>query len=253
MIGAVAGFLAGYLGIGGGLILVPALTWLFSRDPATADLAVHQAVATSLATMLVTSLSSLVAHHRRGAIAWTIVRQYLPGLCAGAAGGAVLADRLQTAQLAAAFGVFALVAGIQLMAGRTPRRERPLPGRAASLAVATGIGCVSALVGIGGGSLTAPWLMAHGHRAQRAIATAAACGYPIALTGSLAFLWLGGGFSAPGAALGYVNLPAFAGIVVTSALAAPVGAAAVHGSRPEWVRRGFGLFLLVVAARMLLL
>jgi uncharacterized membrane protein YfcA len=165
----------------------------------------------------------------------------------------VVADRLATTQLGAAFGLFAVVAGLQLLAGRPPRRERPLPGPGVSLGVATGIGAVSALVGIGGGSLTAPWLMAHGQRAQRAIATAAACGYPIAVAGTLAFLWLGGGTSAPGGALGYVNLPAFTGIVVTSVLAAPLGAAAVHGSRPDWVRRGFGVFLLLVAARMLLL
>jgi uncharacterized membrane protein YfcA len=247
--GLLAGFLAGYLGIGGGLVLVPALTWLFSRDPATAGVAVHMAVATSLATMLATSLSSIAAHQRRQAIAWPVVRRMVAGLLLGAVAGAWVADRLSTQHLGIVFGVFALVVGLQLMLDRRRVVERPLPGTAVTSAVAAVIGGISSMVGVGGGSMTAPWLMWHGVRAQNAVATAAACGYPIALAGTLSFMWLGdrGGVGT----FGYVNGPAFAGIVVFSILAAPLGAWAVHRSSPGLVRRLFGVMLLAVAWRML--
>jgi uncharacterized membrane protein YfcA len=247
-VGAIAGLLAGYLGIGGGLVIVPALIWLFSRDPAMEPLATHYAVATSLATMLLTSLSSILAHQRRRAIDWSVVRMLTPGLVVGAVLGAVFADRLDTRSLAIAFFVFALLAGLQLALGRTPIARRPLPGRLWTGMLGTGIGAVSSLVGIGGGSLTTPWLLWHGFTPQRSVASAAACGYPIALAGTAAFIVLGQG---TGPALGYVYLPAFLAVALAGALAAPLGAALVHRSRPQWVRRLFGGFLLLTALRML--
>jgi uncharacterized membrane protein YfcA len=249
--GILAGFLAGYLGIGGGLVLVPALTWLLSRDLATSDYAVHMAVATSLSTMLVTSLSSILAHHRRGAINWPIVRQFTPTLLLGAMGGALVADRLSSPALGSVFGTFALVVGIYLLAGHQPSAHRGLPGPSRNGTAGMVFGAISSLVGIGGGSMTVPWLLWHGMRAQQAVATAAACGYPIALAGTAGFVWLGADAGTGKAALGYVYLPAFIGISVFSMLAAPLGAAAVHRSPPGIVRRIFGLFLLLVAARML--
>lgn len=251
LIGLTAGFAAGYLGIGGGLILVPALTWFFSHQSGTADYAVHMAVATSLSTMLVTSLSSILAHHRHRAIDWPLTRQLSAGLVAGAVTGAVIADRLGTRALAAVFGAYACIAGLQLIAGAETAGEKPLPGRLGKGLVGLVIGAISSLVGIGGGSMTVPWLLWHGTRAQHAVATAAACGYPIALAGTLSFIWLGLDLQDTGAALGYVQLPAFAGIVVFSVIAAPLGAVAVHRSPPGVVRRLFGGFLLIVAVRML--
>ncbi len=252
LIGLLAGFAAGYLGIGGGLILVPALTWLFTRDAGLAPHAVHVAVATSLSTMLVTSLSSIIAHHRHRAIDWTITRQLAPGLVAGAVSGAIIADGLSTRVLAAVFGVYAFSAGIQLIASPDARGEKPLPGATGKGLVGWIIGAISSLVGIGGGSMTAPWLLWHGKRAQNAVATAAACGYPIALAGTVSFIWLGQDIAGAGPSLGYVHLPAFAGVVLFSVLAAPLGAAAVHRSPPGVVRRIFGGFMLVVAVRMFL-
>jgi uncharacterized membrane protein YfcA len=254
-VGALAGLLAGYLGIGGGLVLVPALSWWLGQHlvgGSAENPVVHMAVATSLATMLLTSLSSIVAHQRRGAVGWPAVRLLVPGLLAGAALGALLASHLSTTGLAAVFGIFAMVAGLQLLLGRNSEQQRALPGRLVSSAVALAIGAVSALVGVGGGSMTAPWLMWHGIRAQTAIATAAACGYPIALAGSLSFAWLGtrAGVDTP-QTLGYVYLPALLGVSVVSVLTAPLGAALVHASPPQRVRRGFGLVLLLVAWRML--
>ncbi len=250
LIGLLAGFSAGYLGIGGGLILVPALTWLFGKDPVTAQYAVHMAVATSLSTMLITSMSSIFAHHRRRAIAWPVTLGLSPGLLAGAVAGALLAVRLSTDMLAAVFGIYAALAGLQLLSGREAKGQKPLPGRAGSSITGLIIGAVSSLVGIGGGSLTVPWLLWHGRQVQQAVATAAACGYPIALAGTVSFVVLGQTQNILDSVTGYVHLPAFTGVVLFSVLAAPLGAAAVHNSPPVMVRRIFGAFMLLVAWRM---
>lgn len=250
LIGAVAGYLAGFLGIGGGLVIVPALTWLFLGMPDTRDSAIHFAVATSLATMLVTSLSSIVAHHRRGAVMWPEVRRLVAGLLVGAIGGVLLAGALAPFRLTLVFACFALLAGLQLLLSPSVSGEKPLPGSAMTAMVGLVIGAISSLVGIGGGSLTGPWLMWHGIRAQKAVATAAACGYPIAVAGSLTFVLIGEARALPGPALGYVHGPAWLGIAVTGALCAPLGAATVHRLSPALVRRLFGAVLILVAVRL---
>ena len=250
LIGLLAGFSAGYLGIGGGLILVPALTWLFSMDPLTAPYAIHMAVATSLSTMLITSMSSIFAHHRRRAITWPVTLDLSPGLLAGAVAGAMLAVRLSTDMLAAVFGMYAALAGLQLLSGRESKGQKPLPGRLGSSFTGLIIGTISSLVGIGGGSLTVPWLLWHGRQVKQAVATAAACGYPIALAGTISFVMLGQKENILDSVTGYIHLPAFGGVVLFSVLAAPLGAAAVHNSSPVLVRRIFGAFMLLVAWRM---
>ena len=251
MTGLVAGFLAGYLGIGGGLVLVPVLSWLFSRDPATADMAVQMAVATSLATMLFTSMSSLLAHHKRGAILWPLVRQMLPGLLAGALLGSIIADGIGNIALGYIFAVFALVVGLQMLRGSGQPGDLSLPGRLMVAGTGLGIGSLSSLLCIGGGSMTVPWLLMHGQKVQNSIATAAACGYPIAVAGTLGFVLLGDNqTSAP--ALGYVHLQALAGVALFSVFGAPLGVAAVHRSSPLLAKRFFAVFLLVVAVKMIL-
>jgi uncharacterized membrane protein YfcA len=249
-IGAVAGYLAGFLGIGGGFVVVPALAFLFLRDPEIAGWAFHMAVATSLATMLVTSLSSIVAHHRKGAIRWPLVRSMAAGLMVGAIIGALIADQLDGAVLARVFGVFAILAGLQLLLLHQRTGEKPLPAHAGTTGTAGLIGSISSLVGIGGGALTVPWLLWHGVRAQNAVATSAACGYPIAIAGTLSYIFLGQQGGLPGGSLGYVHLPAFIGIAVFSALAAPLGVATVHRLPPTVVRRIFGGFLVLVGLRL---
>ncbi len=254
--GLFAGFLAGYLGIGGGLVLVPVLSFLFSQDPATADVAVQMAVATSLATMLFTSMSSLLAHHKRGAILWSLVRQMIPGLLVGAFLGSFIADRIGNVALGNVFGVFALLVGLQMMRGKSRPGNHPLPGHFSIINTGFGIGTISSLLGIGGGSLTVPWLLWHGQRVQNAIATAAACGYPIAIAGTLGFIVMGDGVSSSATSslstLGYVNLQALAGVALFSVFGAPLGVAAVHRSSPLLARRLFAVFLLIVAVKMLL-
>jgi hypothetical protein len=252
LIGLLAGYLAGFLGVGGGFVVVPALTFLFLRDPTTAPWAIHMAVATSLASMLVTSLSSLLAHHRKRAIHWPLVRSMAVGLMAGAILGAAIADFLPGEFLIRIFGLLAILAGLQLILGRHHDGEKPLPGQPAASAAGGFIGCISALIGIGGGAITVPWLLWHGVNPQRAVATSAACGYPIAIAGSLSFVVLGLGGGLPDATLGYVHLGAFAGIALLGALAAPLGAATVHRLPPGAVRRVFGLFLSFTGTYMLI-
>ena len=249
--GIFAGFLAGYLGIGGGLVLVPVLSWLFSRDPATAGIAVQMAVATSLATMLFTSMSSLLAHHRRGAILWSLVRQMLPGLLAGALLGSLIADRIGDLALGYVFAVFAFLVGLQMLRGSGQPGQRVLPGRLPVAATGFSIGTISSLLGIGGGSLTVPWLLWHGQRVQNAIATASACGYPIAVAGTLGFVLLGDSHAST-PTLGYVHLQALAGVALFSVFGAPLGVAAIHRSSPLLAKRIFAAFLLIVAVKMLL-
>ena len=254
IIGAGAGYLAGFLGIGGGLVTVPALTWLFLQSPETKDHAIHFAVATSLASMLATSLSSIIAHHRREAIYWHTARMLFPGLVIGAIGGAFLATSLEPLKLTMVFAVFAFLAGLQLLLSPAIHGEKPLPGKTASGLVGAVIGSISSLVGIGGGSMTGPWLMWHGVRAQNAVATAAACGYPIALAGTMTFIFLGTETKtqspAYDGALGFVHGPAWLGIAITGVLAAPLGAATVHRLSPALVKRLFGLVLLLIAIRL---
>lgn len=250
LIGAAAGYLAGFLGIGGGLVTVPALTWLFLQMPDTGERAIHYAVATSLATMLVTSLSSILAHHRKGAVMWAEVRRLLAGLLIGAGGGALLAGAMAPLQLTLVFATFALLAGLQLLTSPSITGEKPLPGKAVTWLVGLVIGSISSMVGIGGGSMTGPWLMWHGIRAQRAVATAAACGYPIAVAGSLAFMLLGEHRNLPGPALGYVHGPAWLGVAIMGALFAPLGVATVHRLSPALVKRLFGAVLVLLALRM---
>jgi uncharacterized membrane protein YfcA len=251
LVGIAAGYFAGFLGIGGGFVVVPSLTYLFLQNPATSPWAIHMAVATSLATMLVTSLSSIIAHHRKGAICWALVRSLTPGLVAGAVLGAMVADRLNGEVLVRVVGICAILAGLQLLLARKPAGEKPLPGQPAASAVGVIIGGISSLIGIGGGALTGPWQMWHGVRPQNAVASSAACGYPIAIAGTMAFVVFGFGGDLPSGALGYVHVPAFLGIALTSAIAAPFGVATVHRISPGSVKRVFGVFLMLVGLRML--
>lgn len=249
--GILAGYLAGFLGIGGGFVVVPALTFLFLRNPLTAPWAIHMAIATSLGTMLVTSLISTIAHHRKRAIRWSLVRSLAGGLALGAVLGAAVADRMQGDALIRVVGVFAVMAGLQLIMGRKPIGEKPLPGQPGASFVGFIIGGISSLIGIGGGALTGPWQLWHGIKAQNAVATSAACGYPIAIAGSVAFVLFGLKGDMPDGAFGYIHLPAFLGIALTSAIAVPLGVASVHRLHPDLVRRIFGGFLVLVGLRML--
>jgi uncharacterized membrane protein YfcA len=252
-LGAMAGVLAGLLGIGGGIVIVPGLAFLLADGPVPAARLMHFAVGTSLATIVVTALSSIRSHHRRGAVDWPTVGRLTPGLIVGCGLGALVADRLVTGTLATVFGSFLLAMALRLVQPGTPGGHRRLPGWPGTTAYGTGIGALSTLVGIGGGTLSVPLLTWHGVDIRRAVGSAAACGLPIALAGTAGVMLAGAGLpGAPGGATGYVYWPAFAAIVPASVACAPLGAWLAHVVPRRALRRGFALFVAIVGVRMLL-
>lgn len=244
LLGGFAGLLAGLLGVGGGLVIVPVLAGLFTAQGFSSDYLMQMAVGTSLATIVVTSLSSLFAHHRLGGVNWSLMRQLSLGIVAGAWLGATLAHNLPGQSLARIFGIFELLVAVQMLLGRPPAAHRETPARFRNLFAGGIIGAVSAVLGIGGGTLTVPYLAWHNIPMRQAVGTAAACGLPIALAGCLGFIvngWQVGGL--PAFSTGYVYWPAVLAIGLTSVLAAPLGARCAHSLPQVALKRVFALFL----------
>jgi uncharacterized membrane protein YfcA len=251
--GAVAGLSAGLLGIGGGLIIVPILFFIFSHQLDHAEHVMHMALATSLATIIVTSLSSARAHHKRGAVLWPVVFDLSPGIIIGASLGAMLASALASNTLRPVFGVFELLVAIHLLLNNKPGTHAISVNRTRSIAGGVAIGGISSIVGIGGGTLTVPFLLWHNISIRNAIASSAACGFPIAVAGTVTYIFSGWSMeNLPAYTLGYVYLPAFAMIITTSMIAAPAGAALAHKMPERTLRIFFALFLLVLSLKMLL-
>jgi len=251
--GAVAGVSAGLLGIGGGLIIVPMLFLIFSSQPGATDHAMHIALATSLATIIVTSASSTWAHHKRGAVLWSVVAALSPGIIVGAWLGAQLASVLPSDILKPVFGVFELLVALHLLLGHQPASAANSISRTRSLVGGTVIGSISSIVGIGGGTLTVPFLLWHNIAIRNAVASSAACGFPVAAAGTAAYIvsgWNADGL--PSGSLGFVNLTAFLLIIITSVLTAPAGASLAHRLPQATLRLIFALFLLVLGLKMLL-
>ncbi len=250
--GAAAGLAAGLLGVGGGLVVVPVLAWSFARLGFDPGQIMHLALGTSLAVIVPTAVSSLRAHHRRGAVRWDLFRALGPGVAAGALAGAGLAHLFSTQALKVFFGLFELAVAVQMGLDLRPRGGRALPGAPALAAAGGGIGVLSALAGIGGGTLTVPFLAWCRVPVHQAVATSAACGLPIAAAGALGFIATG--WARPGLpawSAGYVHLPALAAVATASVLTAPVGARLAHRLPPRTLRRVFAVVLAVLGARML--
>jgi hypothetical protein len=244
--------MAGLLGIGGGLVIVPALAWLFTVQGFAADSLMHYAVGTSLATIVPTSISSLLAHHRRGSVHWAAVRYLTPGILVGALAGAWLAGYISSPGLGGLFGVFEILVALHLLAGTEPAPHRTLPDAGVMTLAGAVIGGVSALLGIGGGTLTVPFLLWNRVDIRHAVGTAAACGLPIALAGAAGFAAAGLHAAAqPGVNTGFLYWPAVAGIVLTSMLLAPLGARLAHRLPRTVLRRVFALLLALIGAKML--
>lgn len=252
--GAIAGILAGLLGVGGGIIIVPALVWVFQQHPAIpTDSVMQLAVGTSLATIVITSLSSIYAHHRRGAVQWTIVKHLTPGIMIGASLGAVVADLLSSDVLQTVFALFLLTVSLQLAFGAQPAPHRQLPQWWGMTGIAIIIGKISALVGVGGGSLTVPFLTWCRIPIRYAVATSAACGLPIALTGAIGFMLMGQTVTnLPPWTTGYIYWPAFIIIISMTLLFAPVGAKIAHTVPVTALKKIFAIFLAIVGLNMLL-
>jgi uncharacterized protein len=254
--GACAGILAGLFGVGGGLIMVPALALVLSLQGVPETVFMQIAIGTSLAVISVTSISSTLAHHRRGGVDWPNLLRIAPGLALGALLGAYIADALTGKLLQRIVGIGALLVAVQMS---LPRRaavgdDARLRAGGAELFGAGGIiGALSSLVGIGGGSLTVPYLTLRGLSVHRAVGTAAAGGMPIAWAGVLGFIaagWHAQGVPAPH--LGYVSLSAFFGLAVASVACAPLGARLAHALSPVLLKRAFALLLVIIGLRMLM-
>jgi uncharacterized membrane protein YfcA len=252
-VGAGAGVLAGLMGVGGGVVIVPALVVLFRMQQFPEGHIQHLAVGTSLACILFTSLSSLRAHHHRGAVDWRIVRRISPGIVIGTLAGSVVASQVSTRVLQGIFVIFLYYVIIQMLVKMKVRPSRELPG-GGGIALAGGvIGGISSLVGIGGGTMTVPFLVWCTTTMHTAIGTSAAVGFPIALAGTVGNIATGHGVpNLPPFSLGYVHLPSLAGIAFASSLTAPLGARITHSLPVPTLRKGFALFLLVVNTRLLI-
>jgi len=254
LLGSFAGLLAGLLGVGGGLVIVPVLAFAFTRQAINPELIMHLALGTSLASIVVTGLSSAWSHHRLGAVEWPVVGRLVPGLLIGALLGAVLADQLSGRHLRGFFGVFEIGVGLYMILGAPVahgRGERSV-GSFELASVGSGIGLISALLGIGGGTLTVPYLSWCGRSVRNAVAVSAACGVPIALSGALGYLWTGqDAVSLPALSVGYIYLPALFGLVAASLFTAPLGARLAHRLPVKVLKRLFGGLLLAIGASMI--
>lgn len=250
-VGAVAGILAGLLGIGGGLVIVPMLVFCFSLLGIPEVHTMHIALGTSLASIIFTSFSSFMAHHRRGAVEWPVVVRLSPGIVAGTLLGAYIASLMSTGVLKGFFGLFLYYVSIQFFLDRKPKPGREPPGPAGMLVVGGGIGIISSLMGIGGGTLSVPFLTWCNLAVRRAIGTSAAIGLPIAVSGTIGYVVTGFAVEGlPSPSFGYVYLPALFGIVGASMLTAPAGAWLAHRLPVPQLKRVFALLLFLVGTRM---
>jgi len=254
LLGSFAGLAAGLLGVGGGLIIVPVLVWLLSQQGVSQDIIVHLAVGTSLATIIFTSMSSVRAHHRYGAVQWPFVFNIAPGIIIGALIGAWIARYMPSKVLASFFGIFEILVAIQMGFGVKPHAARNLPSSWIISGVGSVIGSVSAIVGIGGGTMTVPYLVWCNVAMRKAVATSAAVGLPIAVAGAVGFIWTGWEHSSlPKDNWGFIVPQAFIGIVLASVLFAPLGAKLAHQLPALLLKRVFALFLFLLGVRMLVI
>ncbi|MFP5419022.1 MAG: sulfite exporter TauE/SafE family protein [Gammaproteobacteria bacterium] len=250
-LGLVVGFVAGLLGVGGGLIIVPVLIMMLHAQGLAAGMEPQLALGTSLASILFTSLSSVRAHHRHGAVEWPLVRRIAPGIVAGTLFGALLAAQMSAWVLKLFFVAFLFYAATQMWLDFKPAPHRGLPGRTGTTVAGGVIGAVSSWVGIGGGTLSVPFMLWHNVGLHRAIATSAAIGFPIAMAGALGYVIGGWGATGrPAGSLGFVYLPALAGIALGSVLTAPLGARTAHRLPVGKLKKIFALLLFALALRM---
>ena len=250
-VGLIAGVLAGLLGVGGGLVIVPMLIFCFVKQGIQPDLIMHLALGTSLASIIFTSVSSFMSHHRRGAVDWTIVKRIVPGILIGTFLGTFVASRLSTGFLKGFFCVFLYAVATQMLLNKKPKASRELPGSGGMFGVGSAIGVASALVGIGGGSLSVPFMLWCNVAAHRAIGTSAAIGFPIAVAGALGYVVNNlHAHGLPAYSVGYVYLPALLFIVCFSVMTAPLGAKLAHALPVDKLKRIFAFFLYAVATKM---
>lgn len=251
--GAVVGFAAGLLGIGGGVVMVPLLVWTFTSHGLPTEHVVHLAIGTALAAMVFTSISSMWAHAARGGVDWAIARAMSPGMLIGSFVAALIAGLIPTRPLAIGFTVLVFYAATQILLDLKPPGSRELPGPGGLFSAGAIIGAVSAMLAAGGAFLTIPFLAWCKVPLRRAIGTAAANGLPIAIAGTAGYILHGlrvDGLPQPN--IGYVYVPALALVVTTSMLAAPLGARLAHSLPVKRLRTIFAMLLYFFAVKMLI-
>jgi uncharacterized membrane protein YfcA len=254
-LGAFAGFFAGLLGVGGGAIMVPVLAVMFAAQGFADAHLMHLALGTSMATIIFTSISSLRAHHQHGAVLWPVVKAISPGIVAGTLIGAQFAAQVPTRPLALIFTIFMSYVALQMILNVKPKPSRELPGAAAMFGVGAGIGGISALVAIGGGSLSVPFMTWCNVKVHNAIGTSAAIGFPIAVAGTIGYMMSGYGAmqggGLPTGSLGFIYLPALAGTVVASVIVAPFGAKMAHRLPVATLKKIFAGVIILLLLKML--
>lgn len=253
--GIIAGLCAGLFGVGGGMVIVPALIWILVAYGIPADIVPHVAVGTALATIILTSISSMSAHHKRGGVRWEIFKNMSKGLVLGSLVGAWMVTFIDGADLQAILGVGAILMAIKMLF--FPNQERldipPPPAYRQGFAGLI-IGVLSAIFGIGGGSLTVPYLSQNGVPMRQAVGTSAACGLPIAIAGALGFVWFGQANDAIGSIeglVGFVHIWAFITISILSFIMAKVGAKLAHKLPAQTLKRAFGVLLMIVGVQLI--
>lgn len=254
-LGLFAGLIAGLLGVGGGLIIVPVLAASFVAQGFPATVIMQLAIGTSLATIVVTGISSARAHHLRGAVQWPWVRRLAPGLVMGAMGGAIAAHFISSEGLKLVFGTFECIIALYMLLDSPMAKgsEIAQPARLEQLAIGALIGAISSFLGIGGGTMTVPYLSWRGMEMRSAVAISAACGLPIAMMGTISYIVVGGIQSGlPVGASGYIYWPAVAGIAAASLIAAPWGAALTHRLPTSILKRLFGVILAMIGIAMII-
>ena len=253
VLGLCTGFLAGLLGIGGGMLMVPFITIILSGRGVAPDLAVKMAIATSMATIIFTSISSVRAHHKRGSVRWDIVKRLAPGIVLGSALASMgVFALLKGTWLALFFAAFVSFSATQMLLDKKPKPTRTLPGTAGQLGAGGVIGFLSGLVGAGGGFVSVPFMTWCNVAIHNAVATSAALGFPIALANALGYVVAGQGVTGlPAGSVGYIFVPALVVIATASVVMAPVGVRAAHALPVKTLKRVFASILYVLAAYML--
>ena len=260
--GACAGILAGLFGIGGGMIIVPALIYIFTAQGVPEAALTHIGIGTSLATIIITSISSLRAHHSRGAVNWSVWKRMAPGLVIGSLTGAGIASIIHGNSLQAIIGIGAFLVGMKMIFMKNKALEEndlsKLPSTIGQTSLGGFIGIVSAIFGIGGGTLTVPILSNFGLKIQNAVGTSAACGLPIASAGAIGFLVFGQFLdpnikeTLPRGVYGFVHIYAFISVSFASFFTAPIGAKLAHRLPAATLKKAFACLLLIVGIKLVL-
>ena len=253
LLGLCTGFLAGLLGLGGGMLMVPFVTFILGSQGYPEQYTVKMAVATSLATICFTSLASVRAHHRRGAVLWPIVRLLAPGIVIGSLLGAQVAVALPVKVLGVLFAVFVAFSATQMFIDRKPKPTRTLPGRLATFGMGGVIGMLSSLVGAGGAFISVPFMTWCNIKIHDAVGTSSALGFPIALAGTLGYIWAGQDLPPmPAGSFGYLYLPGLLVISTASVITAPLGARTAHRMDIRPLKKIFAGALYILAAYFVL-